>query len=114
MTQPLERDIQAACLHLLALSGVMAFRVNSGAVTGEHNGKRRFFRFNGARGCSDILGVLPRSGRFLAVEVKRPGGKLTPDQAAFLDRIRAAGGLALVVRSDRELEAALRVEGVLT
>jgi hypothetical protein len=57
----------------------------------------RMVRF-GFRGCSDIIGQLP-DGRFLAVEVKRADGRLTEDQAAFLDRVRRGGGVAGMVRS---------------
>jgi hypothetical protein len=41
-------------------------------------------------------------GKFLAIETKAPGkiDQLTPNQAARLDEIRAAGGTALVVDDD--------------
>jgi hypothetical protein len=104
VASPRETDIVRACLAYLRARGVFAFRVNSGAVAGEHKGKRRFVRFNGAKGCSDILGVLP-GGRFLAVEAKRPGNRPTADQAAFLAAVSAAGGLALVVHDVAELAA---------
>ena len=64
----------------------------------------------GKKGSADILGVLP-DGRFLAVECKSPTGRLTPEQSAFLERIRGLGGVAIVARSGRELDAALRGEG---
>lgn len=56
----------------------------------------RFVRF-GWPGCSDIIGQL-RDGRFLAVEVKAPGGRLSEAQSLFIDRVRAAGGVAFVAR----------------
>jgi len=68
-------------------------RQNSGAT--REGG--RFIRY-GWRGCSDLLGQL-RDGRFLAVEVKAPGGRLRPEQSAFLDRVRTAGGVAFVARN---------------
>lgn len=49
------------------------------------------------KGIPDILGVY--HGRFLAIEVKRPGCNPTADQQKFLDRINAEGGLAFVARS---------------
>lgn len=67
-------------------------RMNSGAA---RIGKR-FVRF-GFRGCPDVLGQL-KDGRLLGVEVKAAKGKLRPEQAVFLERIRAAGGLAFVAR----------------
>lgn len=68
-------------------------RQNSGAF---RDGKR-FVRF-GWTGCSDVLGQL-RDGRFLAVEVKVPGGKASDAQRLFLDRVRAAGGAAFIATS---------------
>jgi hypothetical protein len=64
-------------------------------------------RFCGAEGCSDVLGLLSPSGRFLAVEVKRVGGRLTERQRGFLDAINRAGGLGVVVHSAAELQQAL-------
>jgi len=110
-TPPLERDILKACLDYLALIKVPAWRSNSGALKID----KRLVRFNGAEGCSDILGVLPRGphrGAFLAVEVKRPGRKPTEKQQGFLDRIEVAGGVGLWVCSVGELEADLAELGV--
>jgi hypothetical protein len=72
-------------------------RMNSGAtrVGG------RFIRF-GFTGCPDVLGML-RDGRLLGVEVKAPKGKLRPEQAVFLERIRAGGGVSFVARDCRDV-----------
>jgi hypothetical protein len=67
----------------------------------------------GLKGSSDIEGILP-GGRFLAVEVKAPGGRLSPEQREFLERVRELGGLALVVKSWRELDDALRQSGYIS
>lgn len=72
-------------------------RMNSGAV---RIGKR-FVRF-GWKGCPDVLGQL-RDGRLLGVEVKSPTGKLRPEQALFLERIRCAGGVAFMARDCRDV-----------
>jgi hypothetical protein len=61
-------------------------------------------------GSSDILGVLP-GGRFLAVECKAKGGKLSPEQERFLAEVRELGALALVVRGWEELDQALGQAG---
>ena len=54
-------------------------------------------------GCPDILAC--HQGRFLAIEVKRPGGKLSHLQIAQLARIETAGGIAIVATSwDEVLE----------
>lgn len=110
MKAPLERDILAACLQLLSMRGVFAWRNNSGAVTAAHKGKRRFVRFGGAPGASDILGVLP-DGRFLAVECKRPGNRPTAEQQSFLDAVSRLGGAAVWVTSVAELQEFLTEAG---
>jgi hypothetical protein len=112
-----ERDVLKACLDYLALRGWLAWRNNTGAFAGTHNGKRRFVRF-GMPGASDILGLIPnapdgRCGVFLAIETKRPGKPPTEAQDAFLANVRAAGGVALVVHSLDELIQGLESEGVI-
>ena len=72
-------------------------RMNSGAA--RMGG--RFVRF-GFTGCPDVLGQL-RDGRLLGVEVKAQAGRLRPEQAVFLERIRGAGGVAFVARDLRDV-----------
>lgn len=74
-----------------------AERQNSGAV---RNGGR-FIRF-GWPGCPDVLGQL-RDGRFLGVEVKAAKGRPSPEQVAFLERIRLAGGVAFIAHDLRDV-----------
>ena len=61
----------------------------------------------GPPGISDLLGWA-RGGRFLAVEVKTPAGRVTPQQQAFIDAVNAAGGLGIIARSEQDLINALR------
>ena len=82
--------------------------------------ERGFRRFVGLKGVSDILGILPQTvrvegdprpvtfGNLLAVETKRPGEKLRPDQVEFLRRVNEQGGVGLCVQSVRELEEKLK------
>jgi VRR-NUC domain len=105
-----EADVLAGCLEYLSLRNIPHWRANSGAAHLQHrDGTSRFVRF-GVRGQSDILGILPGSGggKLLAVECKAPRGRLSPDQAAFLEMVNGAGGLGIVVRSVEELAAALK------
>lgn len=95
---PTEQMILKQCLEVLALKGYLAWRVNSGAATATHKGKTRFVKFNSMPGCSDIIGVSP-AGRFIAVEVKRPGNKPTDKQVSFLAAVADHGGIALWVTS---------------
>jgi len=96
-----EGQIVKACLQYLKLRGVLAWRQNTGAVTGMHKGKRRFVRF-GIPGMSDIAGVLP-SGLALFIECKVPGRKPTAAQWAFLGAVEMTGAVTLVVHSLDEL-----------
>jgi hypothetical protein len=99
-----EADILKSCFAYLRLRDIPCFRVNGGALTvSGPEGRRRFVRFTSARGCSDLVAVLPPSGRFAGIEVKRPGGRLTADQESFLAAVRKAGGVSLVVHSVGEL-----------
>lgn len=53
-----------------------------------------------------------RAVQFVAVEVKRPGKKPTPEQMAFLDQVNELGGLGLWVSDVLELDARLKIEGI--
>lgn len=105
-----ESQLVNGCLSLLLVMGIPAWRNNSGATKmPKKSGGYYFVRF-GMKGSSDIIGLLPPSGRFLAVECKMPRGKPTPDQEAFLAAVNEAGGLGIVVRSLDELESMVGIE----
>lgn len=104
MKAPAEADVLAACLLLLRLRGVFAWRANNVGVYDPVRKRHRSFR--GLRGLADIIGVLG-GGRVLAVECKGPRGRLTEEQDYFLGQVRAKGGVALCVRDVKELEAEL-------
>jgi hypothetical protein len=101
-----EGRIKTACLHYLARCGITAWNNPSGAVEARPG---RWLHF-GKKGSADILGCLP-GGRFLAVEVKAPNGRLSPEQKQFLAEVETLGGLALVVRGWWELAEALKEAG---
>ena len=64
----------------------------------------------GTAGIPDIIACV--EGRFFAFEVKMAIGKVTPLQAATIQKILAAGGMAAVVRSVDEVRAILRQDDV--
>jgi hypothetical protein len=101
-----ESRVKAEVLKYLKLRQIKAWSNPSGAVRIRPG---KFMSF-GLKGSADILGCLP-DGRFLAVEVKAPGGRLSPEQRQFLADIKALGGLAAVVRGWKELDQALREAG---
>lgn len=89
-----------SCLKQLQAMGKICWhaRMNSGAGKLQYGAKAsQFIRF-GFPGMPDVLGQLP-GGRLLAIEVKRPSGKVTDDQAAFLEKAGHYGALAFVARS---------------
>ena len=109
MAQASERDIQAAILEYLERCSKVAFayRQNTGQTKYDgEDGKTRWVRY-GWVGCSDILGMLT-NGRFLAIECKSRTGRLSPEQAAFLDAVNAGGGLGIVARSVDDVITAIR------
>jgi hypothetical protein len=106
MTGTIDRNVEAAALcEVLTVKAhptvVWCERMNNGAarVGG------RFIRF-GFTGCPDVLGML-RDGCLLGVEVKAAKGKLRPEQALFLERVRAGGGVAFVARDLRVVHCEL-------
>lgn len=99
-----EAEVLKACLEFLRWKGIFCWRVNNIPVANPNGGYRKF---RGLRGVADIQGVLS-GGRAFHCEVKRPGGKLSPDQKVFLHRVDSLGGVALCVSSVNELEKDLK------
>lgn len=52
-------------------------------------------------GVPDILACI--NGRFVGIEVKRPGGKVSALQKYNIEQIRASGGVAFVATSIEEV-----------
>ena len=77
-----ERDITRAIMDYLLLKGAWVFKVHG------HLGQKK--------GVPDILACL--QGRFIAIEVKRPGGKLSEYQEREIAAIERAGGRTIVAR----------------
>ncbi|HNR14835.1 MAG TPA: VRR-NUC domain-containing protein [Thermodesulfobacteriota bacterium] len=68
---------------------------------------------SGMKGVADIIGIY--RGRFLAIEVKKPGEKPTRDQEIFLTRVNHEGGFAFVAHSvDDVIRVIQSIEGILT
>jgi hypothetical protein len=101
-----ENKVKAEVLKYLEVRQIKAWSNSSGVVQIRPG---KFMSF-GLKGSSDILGILP-GGRFLAVEVKALEGRLSSEQREFLADIKALGGMAVVARSYRDIEAALMAAG---
>lgn len=62
-------------------------------------------------GTPDILCCF--KGRFCAIEVKSPKGKVSELQKWHIEQIKKAGGVAFVARSIDEVQIALREAGLI-
>lgn len=95
-----EADITGKIREYLIARGLQPFRANAAAFKG---------RVNTAQGLPDLFSVLP-GGRFLAVEVKKPGAKKRANEAKqqeVLAWLRKQGALVIVARSVEDVEQGL-------
>jgi hypothetical protein len=104
-----EGRVKTEVLKYLKLRHIYCWSNPSGAVRIRPG---KFMSF-GLKGSSDILGLLP-GGRFLAVECKAKGGRLSPEQREFLSDIKALGGMAVVAKSWTDIDQALREGGYIS
>ena len=109
----LERDIQASILLALSHGPTRLLRINAGVAWQGTVIERTEHRLVLARpyairlaapGVSDLIGWT-EGGRFVAIEVKAPRGRVTDEQAAFIELVRRSGGLAGVARSVEDARA---------
>ena len=109
----LERDIQTSILLALSHGPTRLLRINAGVawqgIVIEHTQHRlvlaRPYAIRlAAPGVSDLIGWT-EGGRFVAIEVKAPRGRVTDEQAAFIELVRRSGGLAGVARSVEDARA---------
>ena len=98
-----EAEIQRQCIELLTRTGWLVIRLNggrSGTILWS-----RWYDGEGVchqKGISDILAV--KNSRLLALEIKRPGGKLSVEQREFLTCAMQHGATPLVVEDVEELK----------
>jgi len=91
---PLESEILRDICDELSQRGLFFWRSNNMPSLGRFgvDGKARFRAMpkHAAKGVADILCIV--DGRFIALEVKRPGAKLRPEQAEWGTRVVLNGG----------------------
>ena len=95
----LEQDIQKNIIDFLEKKGFLAIK---------HNNIGIYAR----AGVPDIL-ACSNQGRFIGIEVKRPGEKPKPIQQAFLDAINQLNGVAFYAVSADDVQRELIKRGVL-
>ena len=104
----LEREVMHAIREAIGKDGrAVLWRNDVGAVDRTVRGRKMHTRYGLCVGSSDLIGILKRSGRFIALEVKQAGGSTTEDQDLFLQLVRNCGGFACVVRSAEDAIAAI-------
>ena len=96
-----EAEIKKTIEDYLTVEGYQWMRNNSGAVTAESNGRKRFFRF-GRKGSGDLF--VWHKGMFYSIEVKSPTGKLTPAQEEWMQWLNEGGFTAFVARSVEDVQ----------
>jgi hypothetical protein len=90
MAERSETDIQRVILAALRATGIPSWRTNATA---------RSYRMASNPGFPDIVGIVPDTGQFLAIEVKRPGGRQSPEQLEFQATVERSNGLYIVAES---------------
>jgi len=101
-----ETEIVASILIYLRVHGFWAERRNSRVLMLPGKGGRlRPVRF-GVKGGSDIIAI-GLQGRFMAIEVKRPGEKATVEQDMYLREIRRHAGIGIVATCVQDVATAL-------
>ena len=110
MIQRTEAELQTKVRTALgAVPDLCLWRNNVGSPDGVHH-------YGLPKGSADLVGILAMPmvdgrtcGRFIALELKSPTGRVSPEQVTWLACVRRFGGFAAVIRSVPEaLEAIAR------
>lgn len=84
-----ETNISQLCRIEASKLGATIFRNNVGGL---YDKTGRWVNFGLCKGSSDLIGWT-KDGKFLAIEVKKPGKKPTKSQINFLDKVIQDGGV---------------------
>lgn len=83
-----EKDIQKSILEFLAIKGIFAYRQNSGGFMDK---QKHYYRFASIDGLPDIVAII--GGRYVGIEVKKPGGKVRASQVIVKKLIEGSDGI---------------------
>jgi penicillin-binding protein-related factor A (putative recombinase) len=92
-----ESQIQKAILDYLHIKKYLVFKHRNVGIFKQDTG-RYIPLAAGEKGISDIIGCTPQ-GKFLAIEVKMPGKKPSPEQIEFLSKVERNNGVGFVAYS---------------
>jgi len=97
MQEATEQQIQKSIIDYLKLKKFLIFKHRNVGIYKQATNSYIPLSF-GEKGISDIIGCSPK-GTFVAVEVKRKGGKPSPDQLRFLEEVKIRGGIGILAYS---------------
>jgi len=106
-----ESKIESAILEYLVWLNIGFFWKNTSGGFYDGTRFRKHVSPFAIKGTSDILGVI-YGGRLVALEVKSKTGKSTPEQEAFIKKVRSLGAVGGVVRSPWETFLVLKEQNV--
>ena len=98
MKQHKEQNVQTSIMNYIKSIGGLPIKQNQIGIYGQ-------------AGVPDIIACI--KGRFVAIEVKKPGQKPKPIQVAFLEAINKKGGLAFWSDNLEKVEEELKKENLL-
>jgi len=104
-----EKEICKQLIDYMNGQGLWVWRINAGKVITPTGGM-----FCGApAGTSDIIGMVKKEGRFVAIEVKTPRTRtrVTPIQRFFLEDVKMRGGVSGVAWSIESLKDVFKTYG---
>lgn len=93
-----EHDIQNE-IRVAASPYCVIFRANVGTVKTPDG---RYFTTGLPQGFPDLFGVRRRDGKAVFIEVKKPGGRVSPAQANFIKVMQSLGAVAGICYSADE------------
>jgi RecB family endonuclease NucS len=97
MKNATEQQIQKAIIDYLKLKKYVVFKHRNVGIFKKETQQYIPLAF-GEKGITDIIACDTR-GRFWGIEVKRKGGRVSPEQTDFIARIRKNGGIAFIAYS---------------
>lgn len=102
MLKETEQGIQKSIIDYLKYKKFIVFKHRNVGIYIQKTGKYIPLSF-GEKGISDIIACSPQ-GTFVAIEVKKAGGKPSENQIEFLERVRASGGIGILAYSLDEVK----------
>ena len=95
---PPEKEIAAQIREFLRLNKILHWRQWQGQFS--------------VPGIPDIVGIVPKAGTLLAIEIKTATGKVNEKQWEWIEAINREGGIAFIARSVQETQRCLQARGV--